>query len=239
MVNTVQRSGFTKGWSLGVKERQEREREAVSRAILDAARDLFVAEGYQNVSIRKIADRIEYSPAAIYSYFPSKDDIFYALAEEGFQLLFSGEAAEPCIEGDDAGNPIDCIRGAFWHFYQFSRKHPEYFALMFLDRSVPRISHLWQRFSFVSSMKGRLTAIIQKAIDAGQLPANTDPHVVFRVLSVAMVGAGVTQLCHRVAPGEDADLLARDTLEAALTGLRAGFDVKFRSAQCGDPSAQS
>ena len=72
---------------MGVKERQEREREAVSRAILDAARDLFVAEGYHNVSIRKIAERIEYSPAAIYSYFPSKDDIFFALAEEGFRLL--------------------------------------------------------------------------------------------------------------------------------------------------------
>ena len=56
----------------------------MTRSILDAARALFVAEGYLNVSIRKIADRIEYSPASIYSYFPSKDDIFYALAEEGF-----------------------------------------------------------------------------------------------------------------------------------------------------------
>ncbi len=72
---------------MGIKERQERDREAVRRAILDAARELFVAEGYQNVSIRKIAERIEYSPAAIYSYFPSKDDIFFALAEEGFRLL--------------------------------------------------------------------------------------------------------------------------------------------------------
>ena len=75
---------------MGVKERQGREREAVARAILDAARDLFVAEGYPNISIRKIAERIEYSPAAIYSYFPSKDDIFFALAEEGFRLLFTG-----------------------------------------------------------------------------------------------------------------------------------------------------
>src|SRR5918995_1571884 len=78
------------GWrhergSMGIKERQERDREAVRRAILDAARELFVAEGFQNVSIRKIAERIEYSPAAIYSYFPSKDDIFFALAEEGFR----------------------------------------------------------------------------------------------------------------------------------------------------------
>jgi len=67
---------------MGIKERQERDREAVGRSILDAARDLFVAEGFQNVSIRKIAERIEYSPAAIYGYFSSKDDIFFALAEQ-------------------------------------------------------------------------------------------------------------------------------------------------------------
>jgi len=69
---------------MGIKERQERDREAVRRAILDAARDLFVAEGYDNVSIRKIAERIEYSPAAIYGYFPSKDDIFLRSRKKGF-----------------------------------------------------------------------------------------------------------------------------------------------------------
>ena len=47
---------------MGTKERQDRERQAVTASILDAARDLFVAEGYQSVSIRKIAERIEYSP---------------------------------------------------------------------------------------------------------------------------------------------------------------------------------
>mgnify|MGYP006145571325 CR=1 FL=1 len=67
--------------------RQDRERQAVRQSILDAARDLFTIEGYRNVSIRKIAERIEYSPAAIYSYFPSKDDIFLALAEEGFRMM--------------------------------------------------------------------------------------------------------------------------------------------------------
>src|SRR5215208_3010711 len=85
MVNTVQ-TQTTRG-TMGLKERHERDREAVGRAILDAARELFVAEGYSNVSLRKIAERIEYSPAAIYGYFASKDDIFFALAEEGFRLL--------------------------------------------------------------------------------------------------------------------------------------------------------
>ena len=220
---------------MGVKERQEREREAVSRAILDAARDLFVAEGYQNVSIRKIADRIEYSPAAIYSYFPSKDDIFFALAEEGFHLLFA-EGCPPDAIVEEEPDPIDAVRSAFWHFYQFSRKHPEYFALMFVDRSVPRISLLWERFSFISSMKARLTGLIQKAAHAGQLPKDVDPHVVFRILSTTMVGAAVTHLCNRLAPGEDAEALARDTLEAALTGLRTGVAFTFRTTACGEPS---
>ena len=73
---------------MGVKERQERDKEQLRERILDAARELFVAEGYRNVSIRKIAEKVEYSPAALYSYFPSKDALFFALAEEGFRKLF-------------------------------------------------------------------------------------------------------------------------------------------------------
>src|SRR4026209_700411 len=105
---------------MGIKERQERDREAVRRAILDAARELFVAEGFQNVSIRKIAERIEYSPAAIYGYFPSKDDIFFELAEEGFRLLGDPAAVRNDPRLRDAP-PLDRIRAAFWPLYEFSR----------------------------------------------------------------------------------------------------------------------
>jgi AcrR family transcriptional regulator len=211
---------------VGVKERQEREREAVARAILDAARELFVAEGYQNVSIRKIAERIEYSPAAIYGYFPSKDDIFLALAEEGFRLLLA-PAEEP-----PASDPIDQIRAGFWRLYEFSKERPEYFALMFLDRSVPRISRDWQRFGFVKEMRGRMSAHIQSVIDAGLFPAGTQADAVFRILMAAIHGVAVMRLCERLAPAENADALARDTLEAALTGLRAGIPHTFQSVPC-------
>ena len=207
---------------MGIKERHDRQKAATTRGILDAARELFVAEGYQNVSIRKIADRIEYSPAAIYSYFPSKDDIFLALAEEGFKILFS--------EGTPGSSPrerVDAIRGGFWRVYEFSKQHPEYFALMFLDRSVPRITRDWQRFGFVRDMKGRMASLIQEAIDAGDFPSGTHPDAVFRLLTAAIHGVAVMRLCDRLQPGEDADALARDTLEAALTGLRAGFTRTF------------
>src|SRR6266852_4594632 len=131
---------------MGIKERHERDREAIRRAILDAARDLFVNEGYQNVSIRKIAERIEYSPAAIYGYFPSKDDIFFALAEEGFHLI-----ADPPNAGHELVEnqlPLDRLRQMFWRLYEFSRDYPQYFALMFVDRHVPRITREYERFPF-------------------------------------------------------------------------------------------
>src|SRR5436309_10724650 len=117
---------------MGIKERHERDREAVRRSILDAARELFVSEGYQHVSIRKIAERIEYSPAAIYGYFRSKDDIFFALAEEGFRLLAAGGR----MTGPEVA-PIERVRAIFWRLYEFAREHPQYFALMFVDRQVP------------------------------------------------------------------------------------------------------
>lgn len=213
---------------MGVKERQEREREATARAILDAARELFVAEGYRNVSIRKIAEKIEYSPAAIYSYFPSKDDIFLALAEEGFRMLF--DSARCARAEHPHQSPIDCIRSAFLDVYQFSRKHPEYYALMFLDRSVPRISQDWERFAFVHEMRTQLTDLIQQAIDAGDFPPDCNRELVFRVLMVAIQGVSVMRLCDRLVAGEDADALAKVTIEAALTGLRTGFEHSYRPA---------
>ncbi len=211
---------------MGVKERQEREREAVARAILDAARELFVAEGYQNVSIRKIAEKIEYSPAAIYGYFASKDDIFLALAEEGFRILFTPAAKAA------AADPLDEIRMGFWRLYEFSKEHPEYFALMFLDRSVPRISQDWQRFGFVREMRLRFSEQIQRVIDAGLFPVGTNPDAVFRILMAAIHGVAVMRLCERLSPTENADALARDTLEAALTGLRTGIPHTFHSEPC-------
>lgn len=212
---------------MGVKERHGREREAMSRSILDAARELFVAEGYPNVSIRKIADRIEYSPAAIYSYYPSKDDIFYALAEEGFRLL-----SESGVVPDPGGEALDQIRRVFWHFYQFSRQYPEYFALMFVDRSVPRISRDWERFAFVHGMRNTVIATIQRAVDEGVLPKGTNPDWAFEILLASVHGAAVMRLCERVAPGTDTDGLARDTIEAALTGLRTGFAATFQPVSC-------
>jgi AcrR family transcriptional regulator len=206
---------------MGIKERQERDREATRRAILDAARELFVAEGYENVSIRKIADRIEYSPAAIYGYFPGKDDIFFALAEEGFRLL----GGDPFAVKDEAA-PLEAVRFIFQRLYEFSRQHPQYFALMFVDRDVPRVCREYERFAFAREMRAKGIAYVQRRIDAGIFPPQTPPAVALRVLTAGIVGVAVLRLSGRLA-GEDADALANDVLNVILAGLQSG--ITFQS----------
>jgi AcrR family transcriptional regulator len=212
---------------MGIKERQERDREAVSRAILDAARDLFVKDGFERVSIRKIAELIEYSPAAIYGYFPSKDDIFFALAEEGFRLLHGDQQHRAALA---VLSPIERVRAIFWRLYVFSCEYPQYFALMFVDRTVPRISREYERFTFAREIKRSLVSDVETAMRSGDLPSTVTPDMVLRIVSSALIGVAVLRLSDRLAPGEDADALAREVLEVTLAGLAAATSIRSAPA---------
>lgn len=218
---------------MGIKERQDRDRQAVRESILDAARDLFLTEGYQNVSIRKIAERIEYSPAALYSYFPSKDDIFFALAEEGFRRLDAHLRA-----AGDRPDPLDEVRARWWAYYRFSKEQREFFQLMFIDRTVPQITEQWAGLAFVHQMLQHAASRIQRCIDAGIFPADTNAEVVMHILWASLTGPAVIGSGCRLAPGEDADALARDVLETTLAGVRAGVPTTFTPCHPSAPLVQ-
>lgn len=215
-------------------EREQQSREANRRAILDAALKLFVEEGFPQVSLRKIASRAEYSPAAIYAYFPSKDEIFFALAEEGFRLL---GATEVCSATSD--DPLADVKATMWRLYQFSREYPEYFALVFLDRSVPRIGREYERFAFIAEMKDRIHAQVQRCIDLGQLPASVSAGVALRLLSASVLGLAALRLSNRLSPGEDADALVLDAIDTTVAGLQAGAAHRafVPGSPCCGPSA--
>jgi|SRR5712671_654863 len=219
---------------MGIKERQERDREEVRRSILDAARELFVSEGYRNVSIRKVAEKIEYSPAALYGYFPSKDDIFYALAEEGFRLLHASDDPASLATAVADLPPLERIAAILWRLYEFSKQHPQYFELMFVDRSVPRISQAYERFAFARDMKAHLVGHIQACIDSGALPPHLNATVVFRLLTMGLFGAAMMRLSDRLGRGENADTLARDVLAVTLRGLQSGITLEstFADVDC-------
>ncbi len=218
------------------RERPDELKQSVRESILHAARELFVSEGYRTVSIRKIAERIEYSPAAIYGYFDSKDEIFFALAEEGFRMMqLAGRQAI-------AGQPdaASALRAGFWAYYRFSRDQPQYFELMFVDRSVPQIADV-ERFSVLAEMWRDGIESVRRCVEAGQFPSALDVAAAFHILWAAVHGAATLRLCDRLAPEENPDLLAADTLDAAIAGLRAGIRTSFVPSPfpCHDAAAVS
>ncbi len=115
---------------MGVTERKERERLEMKQRILDAAKDVFIQEGYDKASIRAIAERIEYSPATIYLYFKDKDELFYAVHEFGFARLFEQMHSLLVIE-----NPLERLRQMGIRYLEFAVANPELYDLMFISRA--------------------------------------------------------------------------------------------------------
>ncbi|MBI3473948.1 MAG: TetR/AcrR family transcriptional regulator [Candidatus Solibacter usitatus] len=115
---------------MGVKERRERHREGLRKVILDAARDLFVNEGYQNVSMRRIAQKIEYSPTTIYLHFKDKGDLLYQLCEETFRGLYA--ALRNFSVQESAADPLDLLRQGLRCYVEFGLQNPNQYRVTFM-----------------------------------------------------------------------------------------------------------
>jgi AcrR family transcriptional regulator len=112
---------------MGIVERRERQRTEVKEKILAAARELFVRHGFENVSMRQIAEAIEYSPTAIYLHFADKGALFAEIVSQDFASL-AGEMRK--IE--KVADPIDRIRRAGRAYIRFAVAHPNHYRLMFM-----------------------------------------------------------------------------------------------------------
>jgi AcrR family transcriptional regulator len=111
---------------MGVKERREREKSETRDKILDAARELFITEGYDGVSMRKVAEKIEYSPTAIYLHFADKEDLFHELVHEDFaQLAKVFQSATP-------KDPLERLRHIGRTYVDFGMRYPNHYKLMFM-----------------------------------------------------------------------------------------------------------
>jgi AcrR family transcriptional regulator len=115
---------------MGTKERRAREKEQLRHQILSAARELFVNEGYENVSMRKIADKIEYSPTTIYLYFKDKADLLDSVCKETLlNLLNTLELLKR-----DKSDPVEVLRKSGKAYVEFGLKYPQDYKLTFVVR---------------------------------------------------------------------------------------------------------
>lgn len=157
---------------MGITERKEREKQGMRELILKEATQMFIEDGYDKTSIRNLAERIEYSPATIYLYYKDKDEIFYAIHEQGFEMLLTRMQ-----EAEGVLNPYEKLFKLGYIYLKFAFDNPEYYDLMFIMRSPMKSlkpEEDWNcGFKSYNSLKDTVRACVEqgyiKPLDVEQL----------------------------------------------------------------------
>jgi len=201
-------------------ERREREKANLRRAILDAARELFVTEDFHAVSMRRIAEKIEYSPTAIYLYFKDKEEILAHLASEGFTLL--AERFEVLHNPD----PIERLREGARIYIDFARAQTQYFQIMFQigPQLMPDGSEAcMDKANLGMRAFGFIVSCVQEANAKGLLRPFASENIAAHVLWAQIHGAAALMLSGRLGKltPEEYDTFAEELIENTLRGMWA------------------
>lgn len=146
-----------------ITKRKERQKEELKGKILQAAKELFMQKGFEDTSIRSIAEKIEYSPTTIYLYFKDKDAIFCELHREGFALL--NQYFRPLAY---VAEPYERLKAINKAYISFALENGEFYDLMFIINapmeSIKKDESDWEEGKRAF---GFLVNTIQECIDRG------------------------------------------------------------------------
>jgi len=202
---------------MGTKERRTREKESLRQEILDAARQLFLKNGYENVSMRQIAEKIEYSPTTIYLHFQDKAELFHSICEETFGKLERELAA--ITKGDS--DPAVCLRKGAEAYIRFGLKYPHHYQLVFL---TPHPYKGDTGFPYTGAAGDRsfryLLEVISQGIEQGKF-RKSDPMVLAQAAWTALHGITSLLITKTEFPWVDRDVLIESAVETLIRGLKA------------------
>ncbi|HEU4559999.1 MAG TPA: TetR/AcrR family transcriptional regulator [Longimicrobium sp.] len=142
-------------------------------ATLDTTRTLLVADGYENLSMRKIARQVGCSVSSIYEHFASKDQLVHALIDEGFQRWFDVVSAA----AEEPGTPLQRLEAHCRLYVEFGLANPEFYEIMYLyhPRSLARFpKELFRRAKRSMDVLSQL--VLESAPDAFATPAEARIH---------------------------------------------------------------
>jgi AcrR family transcriptional regulator len=166
---------------LGTTERREREKQELRDRILDAARTLFAEQGYDAVTMRKIAEKIEYSPTAIYFHFKDKQALLQELCDTDF-----GALAHEFQKIARIADPIDRLRHIGRAYVGFAIEFPNHYRLMFMTPSPASLNPEESRLARGNPEEDAyafLRATVADAIAAGRLrPELSDADLVSQMV---------------------------------------------------------
>ncbi len=164
---------------MGINERKERERDAVKDLILSAAREIFLAEGYENTSIRKIATKIEYSPGIIYNHFKDKNNLLLALHDKAFECKI--EALFLSVQ--NMPDPLERLKATGRGYIQYGIDNPQDYELMFIlsctMEALAVKEEFWQDGAMAINM---LKQNIVECMEAGYFRKDINPDEISLIL---------------------------------------------------------
>jgi len=205
---------------MGVTERRERERQEIRAKILEAARELFAEQGYEQVTMRRIAERIEYSPTAIYFHFKDKEALLRELCDEDFAAL-----ASQLVQIASERDPIERLRRIGKAYVRFALAHPNQYRFMFMtpkppldptDSAIERGNPEQDAYAF-------LKATVSEAIQTNRLREGlSDPDLVSQMIWGATHGVVSLPIAKSNDPWvdwADTETTANEVIEAMIRGL--------------------
>lgn len=206
---------------MSTKERRERQKQATFDGILSAARQIARADGWQAVTIRRVAEMIEYTPPIVYEYFPSKNALLGELQRQGFALLAGQMIQARSIEGDGGGDALESILRMVDAYWRFAREQSDLYQLMdgWSSASLPLDKTL--------AGATQVAEVAQSCLEewaAGQGVRLPDPEGAVDVLWALLHGLVTVDMMGRLGGGnERVRHLARET----VTDLLSAWSAKY------------
>ncbi len=200
---------------MGIAERRIRQKEEVRLAILKASWDLVEQEGWQALSIRKIAEAIEYSVPVIYDHFANKEMILMEFTKKGFGLLNSA-IMEAASKFYDPALKLEALGFAYWNF---AHENKEYYQLMY-GLGMPTCEAV-KSIPEIGEFTGMIIGPIRDLMDTGK-QAGTDPFMklhtfwsmIHGLISINMMGKDSST-------GDERNLMIlKDFLNSFINGLK-------------------
>jgi AcrR family transcriptional regulator len=163
--------------------RRARAKENLRRSILDAARELFAQEDYHAISMRRIADKIEYSPTAIYLHFTDKEEILFCLVEEGFSLL-NGHLTSIAIK-----DPVERLRIGGRAYFDFAFSNPHYYRIMFQLEDKGMLVRYHEKLHLAPACFNFICQAVIQAREQGQFVTSHSVEAVSHTIWASLHGA--------------------------------------------------
>ena len=201
---------------MGVIEKRAKQKEEFRKEILDSACEIFINDGYDGFSMRKLAEKIDYSPTTIYLYFKNKDDLLFAICEEFFANFFAELNRIRSISQD----PIETLRQAILYFMNCGLRNPNQYKLIFFTKSVYGTKEeLVEKESMARNTYFVFREIVQDCINAGRL-REIEVDVIVNTLSIASHGVIAKNIYCANFSKERSDIVAHTLVDVLLRGLQ-------------------